>query len=243
MTIPRLDSALILAAGLGTRMEDLTKTTPKPLLMVWGKTLLDHILSRVVQAGITRVMVNTHYLPDQIKDHVTAWKSHIRDLIIWHEEVLLDTGGAIVRAASFKEKAPFFVINGDVLWRERAGNALLAMKKAWEAHPTFTLALIAKEQAWGYTGNGDFFFDAQSGHVQGKRNKHQIAPYVYGGIQIVNPRYTETDLLARVRLSESFAANHLWNLAMQDDALRGYLFPDPWYHIGTKEAYRQICHI
>ncbi len=237
-----IENALILAAGYGKRMENLTQNTPKPLLVVWGKTLLDHILTKVVNAGIQRVMINVHYLAPQMKDYLLPWKERIADLILIEEDEILGTGGTITKACQFVEGQPFFVINGDVLWRERAGSALQAMASSWQQAHTGLLALVNRDKAWGYDGNGDFFLDDDQAIVP-KRNKHQVAPYVYAGIQIVHPAYTDGRVAASLRLTAPYPVNQLWQPQIQKKELAGYVFPDPWYHVGTKKAYQAVGYV
>lgn len=145
-----IQTAVIFAAGYGKRMEEFTEKTPKPLLVVWGKTLLDHLLSKVVAYGIKQVIVNTHYLPNMVEEHLMLWKERIPDLIITFEEKLLDTGGTLQNVAPFANNKPFFALNGDVLWKERGTPSLGYLEQVWETHKKPVLALVPKEKAWGY---------------------------------------------------------------------------------------------
>ena len=234
-----IDSALILAAGLGTRMENLTKETPKPLLPVWGKPILDHILAKLVAASVKRLMVNTFYLADQVEAYLRPWKSRVQDLIILHENAIQGTGGAVARACEFVEGKPFFVLNGDVVWKEHGGSALRVMMDAYRGKPI--LACIPREKAWGYGGDGDFFIE--DGCILGKRNRHQIAPFVYGGIQIFDPVFGSPEMLKKLRLTPPFKVNQLWAPQIADKHLQGHIFPEPWYHVGTKEAFQAIGYV
>jgi MurNAc alpha-1-phosphate uridylyltransferase len=234
-----IDSALVLAAGLGTRMENLTKTTPKPLLPVWGKPILDHILAKVVASGVKRLMVNTFYLADQVEAYLRPWKSKVSDLIIMHEDTLQGTGGTVARACEFVENKPFFVINGDVLWKEHGGSALRVMIDHYQGRPM--LACIPREKAWGYDGTGDFFIE--EGCIVSKRNRHQIAPYVYGGIQIFDPAFGCPEMVKKLHLVPPFKVDQLWAPQISEKRLQGYVFPEPWYHVGTKEAFQAVGYV
>ena len=237
-----IKTAVIFAAGYGKRMENLTQDTPKPLLVVWGKTLLDHILTKVVAYGCTRVIVNTHYLADAIKEHLLLWKDHIPDLIVTFEEKLLDTGGTLQDIAHFADGKPFFAINGDILWKEMGSPTLGYLDQMWEERRQPILALVPKKKAWGYRGPGDFALD-DTGHVVAKINKHAIAPYVYGGIQVCDPQFLTADFLAQINLQAPFSASKLWAILIRRKVLFGCLFPDPWYHVGDKDAFRAIAYV
>ena len=237
-----IESALILAAGLGTRMENLTKKTPKPLLVVWGKTILDHILMRVVAAGVRRVMVNTFYLSEQIEEYLIPWRERISDLIILHEDEIQGTGGTVARACHFVEGKPFFVINGDVLWKEHGGSALRVMADMHDQTQKPLLACVPYEKAWGYDGTGDFFI-GDDNCIALKRNRHQIAPYVYGGFQIFDPAFGSPELIKNLRLKPPYPIQRLWDPQITQRHLLGYIFPEPWFHVGTKEAYQAVGYV
>lgn len=237
-----IDTAVVLAAGFGSRMGDFTKETPKPLLFVWGKTLLDHLLTKLVAYEIKRLIVNTHYLADQIKAHVTLWKKHFPDLIISHEEEILGTGGTLQSVRPFVEDKPFFVINGDVLWQERSTPSLGYVDQVWDQHKKPVLALVHIDKAWGYRGVGDFFIDKHN-NVEDKPNKRAIAPYVYGGIQVMDPYYLKDDFLHTLNLKTPFDIQPLWRKLIANQALKACIFPDPWFHIGDKEALKAAVYI
>jgi len=237
-----INTALIFAAGKGARMEEFTENTPKPLLFVWGKTLIDHILTKLVAYGIKRVIVNTHYLSNQVEEHLSLWKNRFEDVILLREETLLDTGGTLASAREFVEDHPFFAINGDVLWQERSGPSLGYLDQLWDQRKKPVLALIPREKAWGYEGRGDFFCNNQ-GEVELKPHKRALAPYVFGGIQIVDPYYLDPGFLEALRLTPPFPATDLWSKLIKDKALLGCVFPDPWYHIGDKKALKAVAYL
>jgi len=239
---PTVQTALILAAGFGRRMENLTKDTPKPLLSVWGKPLIDHILIKLKAYGVKRVMVNAHYLSEQIVTHIEPWKHHFADLIILQEPTLLGGGGTILRAASMlPDNTPFFTINGDVLWKEREGPTLGYLDATWQAHGQPVLALVRKENAWGYKGSGDFILD-EAGLVHPKPSKLSEAPYVYSGIQLLTPGHLKEDPV-KLTTIVPLEVYPLWRGLIKRKLLRGCLFPDPWYHVGSKPAYQKIGHL
>ena len=238
--MPPLDTALILCAGLGTRMENLTVDTPKPLLSIWGKSILDHTLTKLLKTGIRKIIVNTHYLPDQIHAHLIPWKHYLHDLVIFHESSLKGTGGSIVQACEFTQGKSFFVLNGDLLWKEKTVNPLAQMMHLWQEEKTPMLALVPKERAFGYDGPGDFF--EHEGRVIQKTNRHQEAPYVFAGLQIFDPFYASKKMTEEARLSLPFAVNALWSKPLSAHLMRSFIFPEPWYHVGTKASFQRLCY-
>ena len=157
MTVTR---AMIMAAGFGTRMRPLTDDRPKPLVMVRGRTLLDHALDRLVAAGVTMAVINLHYRAQMVKDHLA--KRHDIEIRYSMEEEILGTGGGVVRALPQFEGHPFFVLNSDSVWVEGATSALTAMQRLWDPERMDGLLLLAAmTTAMGYEGRGDFLLDVR----------------------------------------------------------------------------------
>src|ERR1044071_4534812 len=113
MSTPR--RAMVLAAGLGTRMRPLTDKIPKPLVPVAGKPLIDHVLDRLADAGVARAVVNVHYMAEQIEQHL-AYRTRPQITISDERGLLLGTGGGVARALPQLGHAPFFHINSDTIW-------------------------------------------------------------------------------------------------------------------------------
>src|SRR3954449_8571144 len=107
--------AMVLAAGLGLRMRPLTDRMPKPLVPVAGRPLLDHVLDKLAEAGVREAVVNVHYLPDHIIEHVATRRAP-RVIISDEREVVLGTGGGVVKALPLLGDAPFFHVNADTMW-------------------------------------------------------------------------------------------------------------------------------
>ena len=218
MTAP--DAAMIFAAGLGTRMGDLTKARPKPLLEVGGQTLLDRAIGLAEQAGTLTIGVNTHYLADQIGDHLAD-----RDIGISHEPELLDTGGGLRAAVPrlFPQRtAPMFTLNPDVLWL--GPNPLSTLSQTFDAaHMRALVLLVAPDRAHARNGGGDFGLDAQ-GHIT------RGGPWIYGGAQILHPGDL-TPIPGPV-----FSLNRLWDRLIETGDLYGTVYPGHWCDVGTPEA-------
>jgi MurNAc alpha-1-phosphate uridylyltransferase len=226
--VSKVTAAMIMGAGLGTRMRPLTDDRPKPLVLVGGKTLIDHSIDRLVAAGVTRIVVNLHYKAEMLRAHL----AQRRDAqIIFSDETdkLLDTGGGVVKAMPHFAGAPFFVINSDSIWVEGKNPVLPAMLAAWDKHSMDGLLLLADmKTAMGYEGTGDFALTAND-HVVRARN-HAAPHYAYPGVQIVHPR------LFQGAPPGAFSTNLMWDRAIAAGTLFGTLMDGVWIHVGTPEA-------
>jgi len=223
--------AIVLAAGLGTRMRPLTNDRPKPLVEVRGKALIDHVIDRLVQAGVTFVVVNVHYRAEMIKAHLAKRRDveiHISD----ETEELLDSGGGIAKVLPLFEGEPFFTHNSDSIWVEGTGRALDKLKARWNPNEMDALMLVAPTvTSVCYEGRGDFMMDAD-GRLA-RVPEQRVAPFVWTGVQIVHPRLFET-LPGR-----KFSINILWNRAIENRRLFGQRLDGVWMHIDRPEAIGQ----
>jgi MurNAc alpha-1-phosphate uridylyltransferase len=221
--------AMVLAAGLGLRMRPITLHTPKPLVAVAGRTMLDRALDHLTAAGITRLVVNTHWLPDRIASHL-AGRS---DITLSPEPELLETGGGVARALPLLGDQPFFVVNSDILWTDGASPALARLAAAWdEDRMDALLLLVPTARAVGYDGDGDFFVDAAG--VPRRRRPREVAPTLFSGVQILSPR-----LFAEAP-SGKFSLNVLYDRALEEGRLFGLVHDGRWFHVGTPEALPEV---
>jgi N-acetyl-alpha-D-muramate 1-phosphate uridylyltransferase len=226
--IPR--TAMVFAAGLGTRMLPLTKTTPKPLVKVAGKTLLDYRLDALQKAGVERVFINTHHLAEQVQQAVIQRKDI--SCIIRYEEELLDTGGTLVSLQDELGDDPIFVINGDVIWQDGAEDSLQKLAHEFQPeHMDMLLLLIQTEKAFGYEGKGDFYKNSDGSlYVASEAG---IRPFVFSGVQILHPRVLVEPP------SAIFSLSHYFRRALQNaqasghKTLYGTVHKGEWYHVGT----------
>jgi MurNAc alpha-1-phosphate uridylyltransferase len=221
MTIRR---AMLLAAGLGLRMRPLTETLPKPLIAVSGRSLLDHALDHLAAAGVETVVINIHWLGEQIARHVEGRTSP--RVVLSHEPALLETGGGVVKALPELGDEPFFVVNGDSLWLDGAIPALRRLAEAWRDDQMDALLLMHRTvAAVGYEGAGDFFADPL-GRLT-RRKPGEIAPHVYAGVHVLHPR-----LLADAPAG-AFSLNLVWDRADAAGRLYGIMHDGLWFHVGT----------
>lgn len=228
MASPRPRTAMVLAAGVGQRMRPLTATTPKPLIRVGGRALIDYALDRLAEAGIERAVVNVHYLADLVEAHV-AGRQAPAVVISDERDRLLETGGGLKKALPLLGDEPFLTVNSDSLWVEGPRPNLVRLIEAWDPERMDILQLLAPiATAVGYEGSGDFSMDPE-GRLRRRRDR-EVTPFVYAGIAIVKP-----ELLARAP-EGSFSANWLYDRAIEAGRLYGLRLDGEWLHVGDPPA-------
>lgn len=228
----RPTTAFVLAAGLGTRMRPLTDLTPKPLVRLGGRALLDHVLDRLAEAGVRRAVVNVHHLAGQIEDHLAARSARGAPPAITisdERDRLLDTGGGIVRARPLLGVEPFVIHNSDTVWREDRVSNLARLFAAWDgARMDALLLLAARERSIGYAGTGDFLL-ADDGRLV-RRAAGATAPYVFAGVSILDPRLLDD------APDGAFSLNRPWDRAIAAGRLFGVAMEGLWMHVGDPGA-------
>ncbi|MBN8818551.1 MAG: nucleotidyltransferase family protein [Sphingomonas sp.] len=226
-----LETAMLMAAGLGKRMRPLTATRPKPLVRVAGQALLDHALNRIEEAGIRRTIVNVHYLPDAIEAHLQARARRTgADYPVSDERSkLLETGGGLVKALPLIGDKPFLCANSDNLWINGPVDSIEALAARWDdAAMDALLLLIPQARATGHKGLGDFHMDA-NGRLS-RRKSGRVAPFVFTGVQILSPR------LIVDPPSDVFSTNIFWDRAIAAGRAYGLSHAGLWFDVGTPQA-------
>jgi MurNAc alpha-1-phosphate uridylyltransferase len=221
------DTAMVLAAGLGTRMRPLTNDRPKPLVQVAGKPLIDHALDRLAEAGVARAVVNVHHFADAVEAHVAA---RAQPVVTVSDEraLLLETGGGLVRAQGLLPD-PFFCVNSDNVWLDGPRNAFAELSARWQPDRMDALLLLVPHtRARNFRGKGDFQMSA-SGKLA-RRRTGRIAPFVFTGIQLIAKR------LLRDAPDGPFSTNVLWDRALAEDRLYGTAFAGEWFEVGDPGA-------
>ena len=229
---PAIDTAMVMAAGLGKRMRPLTATTPKPLIQVQGRALLDHVLDRLRDAGVRKAIVNVHYLADAVEAHVARRGGDINITVSDERSELLETGGGVTKALPLIDADPFFVMNSDVLWVDGPSDTLRLLAARWDPEVMDALLLLVPQaRAHCHGGRGDFHMDG-AGRIA-RRGKGKIAPFVYSGIQLVSKRLFDD------APSGPFSTNILWDRAIADDRAFGLAHQGLWFDIGTPPAIKK----
>jgi MurNAc alpha-1-phosphate uridylyltransferase len=224
-------TAMVLAAGLGLRMRPLTEHIPKPLIEVGGKAMIDHVLDRLLAAGVERAVVNVHHLPNLMETHLSSRKLP-RILISDERPRLLDTGGGVVKALPLLGDRPFFHVNSDTLWIEGVRPNLARLAAAFDPERMDALLLLAAAAtSIGYSGRGDYSMDSQG--VLTSRSEAGLAPFVYAGAAILAPS------LFKDAPAGPFSLTRLFSRAEEMGRLHGLRLEGIWMHVGTPDAIKE----
>lgn len=229
-----IQKAMVLAAGLGTRMRPLTDHKPKPMIEVAGRTLIDRALDQLERYGISQVVVNTAYKADMLEAHLA--QRHSPPIVISRESEPLETGGGIAKALPLLGGEPFFSLNSDTMCLDGKTPALERMMQQWNPEQMDVLMLLHPvERAVGYDGKGDFWLD--TGGWLRRRMPDSTAPYVFTGVQILHPR-----LFADCPPAP-FSMNVLYDRLRDSSgtyARIGVVIHDgDWLHVGDPEGLKQ----
>jgi len=217
-------SAMVLAAGLGTRMRPLTDTTAKPLLKLGGRTLLDHALDHLAGAGVRTVAVNAHWQADAVAAHLMQRPSPPRTVLL-REEKLLETGGGVLAARAVLGPDPFFVVNGDAFWLNGPIPALTRLAAVFDDSVDGVLLVHRTSHVHAEVGMGDFAVDKWG--KPRRRTEREIVPYIYAGVQLIHPR------LLTGMPDGAFSMNRAWDSALAEERLRAVVHDGIWFHLST----------
>jgi N-acetyl-alpha-D-muramate 1-phosphate uridylyltransferase len=225
---PAPKRAMVLAAGLGTRMRAFNGQVPKPLVKVGGKPLIDYVLDRLAEQGVEHAVVNVHHLADQIERHLAA-RQRPKIVIADERRELLGTGGGVVRALPELGPAPFFHINSDTIWIDGVQPNLGRLADAFDPARMDALLLLAvATTSIGYSGRGDFKM-APDGRLT-RRGEHEVVPFVYAGAAILTPAF-----FAGVPQGPS-SMSPLFDRAAEAGRLYGLRLEGVWMHVGNPDA-------
>jgi MurNAc alpha-1-phosphate uridylyltransferase len=222
---------MVFAAGLGTRMRPLTNDRPKALVTVAGRALIDHVLDRLVQAGVRRAVVNVHAFADMLEAHLRR-RSDIQVLISDERKLLMDTGGGLGQARPLLGDAPIVICNIDSVWEESHGSAIARLAEAFDpSRMSALLMLAAMDEQLGFEGAGDFFMD-EHGRLS-FRDALPHAPWAYMGVQIVDPAIVDEEP------HEPFGFMRIWRRLVREGRLYGAPLGGFWMHVGDPAAREQ----
>ena len=230
MTAPK--TAMVLAAGLGTRMRPLTDDRPKALVEVGGRALIDHVLDRLAEAGIDNAVVNVHWFADRLEGHLRARGRGPQIIISDERAELLETGGGLKTAAALLGSDPVFVTNIDSVWSDngREGNsALNQLARLWNPSIMDTALLLARRDgSIGFDGAGDFFL-AEDGKLNFRGDAFS-APFAYMGVHITRPDYADEGP------EGPFSLSPLWRRSAAAGRHYGCVLDGDWMHVGDPVA-------
>jgi len=223
-----LTTAMVMAAGRGTRMRPLTDDRCKALVEVGGRALIDWTLDKLAGAGVERAVVNVHHFADRLEEHL-ARRAAPHIIISDERDELLETGGGLAKAAPLLGDDPVFVANIDALWVDGETPELDRLAAGFDAEAMdFRLLLSPMGRNLGFPGAGDFFLDAE-GRLS-RRGERDHAPFAYAGVQVLHPR-----VLRGVEV-EPFSTNRLWDAALAQGRVFGTPMDAFWMHVGDPDA-------
>jgi len=230
MTLPGPKTAMVLAAGLGTRMRPLTNTLPKALVPVAGRPLIDRVLDELVAAGVERAVVNVHHFADQMEEHL-ARRSDVEVLISDERDALLDSGGGIQKARPTLGAAPIFVANIDSLWINAAEPPLETLKRTWDPQAMdLLLLLVSRGRGIGFEGPQGFLMDADG------RLTHSAAPGLVTPLANVGFGIMKPQILDSAPKQGPFSIVPTWHRLQTDGRLYGAVMDAFWMHVGDPAA-------
>ncbi|MDB5361666.1 MAG: Nucleotidyl transferase [Rhodospirillales bacterium] len=221
---------MVLAAGRGERLRPLTDTVPKPMVPIIGKPLLDHAIDRLLAAGVTRIVVNTHHLGEQIAAHLTGRP----EIVLSPEATALETGGGVTQALPLLGDQPFFAVNGDSLWLDGATPALHRLADAFDPARHDAMLLLQKTvSAVGYDQNrGDFFVDP-AGKPR-RVGSGEIAPFLFAGLQILAPQLFDD------APAGAFSLNRIYDKALAAGRLGTIVHDGEWYTVSDEAGLAEV---
>ena len=219
---------MILAAGLGKRMQPLTLKTPKPLLKINNNTLLERAINLLISYGVQEISINVHYLPDQIKSFINRKNFKVKITISNEENLLLDTGGGVLKGTKNFGDNPFFVINPDTVWSKHYLSELKSLEAIYLKNNKPTLLLVNKKLSIDPSFKGDF--NLNNANIS-KDDENQ---FIFTGLQIINRSVFTNEKL------EVFSLNKVWNKLIKDKNLLGLESNQKFYHLNTPDMYRKI---
>ena len=226
----KIKHGMILAAGLGKRMQPITLKTPKPLIQIDNKNLLERAIDLLINHGIEEIVINVHHLSDQIKDFINKKKYKVKILIFEERDILLDTGGGILNATrSFKN--PFIVINPDTLWSEVYCNELKDLEDLYLKNKKPCLLLVNKNLSFDDSFKGDFNLS------NGVISRDKSNEFIFTGLQIL-----DNSVFSFVK-EKIFSMNKIWDYLIEKNSLKGSESMQKFYHLNTKEMYHKILSL
>ena len=222
---------MVLAAGLGKRMQPLTLKTPKPLLEINNISLLERAINLLIKSGVEEISINVHHLPEQIEKFIREKKFKAQVNISKETDALLDTGGGILEATKNFGDNPFYVINPDTLWSDKYIEEAKRLKDSYSKNKKPTLLLVNKKLSFDGSFKGDFNLS------NNQISRDEKNDFIFTGLQIINRSFLSSEN------SKVFSMNKIWDDLIVNKELYGIESNLKFYHLNTHEMYLKISNI
>jgi MurNAc alpha-1-phosphate uridylyltransferase len=227
----KVKHAMILAAGLGTRMKPLTLDKPKPLIKVGNKNLLERSINLLESYGVEKIIINVHHLADQIEKFILNVKSNIKIDISNEKNLLLDTGGGVKRGTKIFDKNPFFVLNPDTLWLSNYLAEMKSLEKIFFESKNPSLLLVNKKLSFDTSFKGDFNL---KDNIVSKDIENN---FIFTGLQLIDRN------CFNMINKEVFSMNEVWDKLIDENKLYGLESRQKFYHLNTENMYNKISNL
>ena len=224
----RVKYGMVLAAGLGKRMQPLTLNKPKPLLEINNISLLERAINLLINCGVQKISINVHHLPDQIKSFINEKNFNIKINISDETDLLLDTGGGVLAGTNNFEDNPFFVINPDTLWNKKYEDEVKKLEEIYFENNKPSLLLVDKNLSLDTSFTGDFNLKER---IISKDKENQL---IFTGLHITKRSFL------KLEKSKVFSMNRIWNDLIKDKNLCGLESKQKFYHLNTFKMYEKI---
>ena len=225
----KINKAMILAAGLGTRMQPLTLKTPKPLIKIGERNLLERSIDLLIQHGIKELVINVHHIADQIEDFIKNKDLKIKITISDERNELLDTGGGILKGTESFDEDPFIVMNPDTVWSNKYKDELSLLEELYSKTEKICLLVVEKSLSFDSSFKGDFNVDENNRISRNKKNE-----FIFTGIQILNRK------IFKKNKKKIFSMNEIWNDLIAEKNILALKSEQKFYHLNSKNVYEKL---
>ena len=222
---------MVLAAGIGKRMQPLTLKTPKPLLEINNISLVERAINLLIDHGVQEISINVHYLPDQITTYISKKNFNVKIYFSNEKDLLLDTGGGVLEGTTQFKDSPFFVINPDTLWSKKYLQETKKLEEIFYKNNKPSLLIVNKKLSLDKSFIGDFNLRNETIYKD-KENQ-----FIFTGLHITSRNFLTTEK------SKVFSMNKIWNDLIKKNDLYGKESKQKFYHLNTFEMYNKISNL
>jgi len=222
---------MVLAAGIGKRMQPLTLKIPKPLLEINNISLVERAINLLIDHGVQEISINVHYLPDQIEKYIRKKNFNVKINISNEKDLLLDTGGGVLKGTTQFKDNPFFVINPDTLWSKNYLEETKKLEEIYYKNKKPSLLIVNKKLSLDKSFSGDFNLRNE---IIFKEKENQ---FIFTGLHITSRNFLFTEK------TKVFSMNKIWNDLIKKNDLYGKESKQKFYHLNTFEMYNKISNL